>query len=114
MLGGFAVETMLRRDGTHGAVVALALRDVPAAPAELPLTGAALSQRALGATRSRDRIAALGELIEHLRQREPAARTETARAQAGLGRPFPQQAASRCDAARGPPPAPGELCLRGG
>jgi len=53
-----------------------------------PALGAdALSQRALGATRSRDWIAALPELIEHLQEREPAARTETARAQAGLGRP---------------------------
>src|SRR5450755_1352638 len=51
-LGGLAVETILRRDGEHGAVVVLARRDVPAAPAELPLTSAdALSQRALGATR---------------------------------------------------------------
>ena len=51
-LAGLAVETILRRDGEHGAVVALAPRDVPAAPAELPLTSAdALSQRALGATR---------------------------------------------------------------
>jgi hypothetical protein len=45
-LGGLAVETILRRHGKHGAVVALAPRDVPAAPAELRLTGAdALCQR---------------------------------------------------------------------
>jgi|SRR5450755_4211548 len=51
-LGGLAVETILRRDGKHGAVVALAPRDVPAARGELPLTGTdALSQRALGAPR---------------------------------------------------------------
>jgi hypothetical protein len=51
-LGGLAVETIPRRDGEPGAVVALAPRDVRAAPAELRLTGTdALSQRALGATR---------------------------------------------------------------
>jgi hypothetical protein len=37
-LGGFAVETILRRDGKPGAVVVLARRDVPAAPGELRLT----------------------------------------------------------------------------
>jgi hypothetical protein len=48
-VAGLAGDTILRRDGGRGPVVALAPRDVPAAPAELPLTGAARPARLGGA-----------------------------------------------------------------